>query len=108
MTDHEHEDSHWWSVAIYECNLAYGGPEEGGWWYDCGQVYIDREAPPIIVSKREDIPAAREKLREYIKTAELNKGRYDTSSVLCNGYYEVRVFENELPTYFPKERPHYE
>jgi hypothetical protein len=26
----------WWSVALYECGPAYGGPEEGGWYYDTG------------------------------------------------------------------------
>lgn len=25
-------------LAIYEIDRAYGGPEEGGWWYDCGQL----------------------------------------------------------------------
>jgi hypothetical protein len=23
-------------VAVYSTNRAFGGPEEGGWWYDCG------------------------------------------------------------------------
>lgn len=26
----------WWSVGVYETGRAYGGPEEGGWWYDTG------------------------------------------------------------------------
>jgi len=25
-----------YTVAVYICDRAYGGPEEGGWWYDCG------------------------------------------------------------------------
>jgi len=28
----------WASVAVYETYSQYGGPEEGGWWYDCGRV----------------------------------------------------------------------
>lgn len=26
------------AVAVYMQDRAYGGPEEGGWWYDCGQL----------------------------------------------------------------------
>jgi len=29
---------HFWSVAVYENNQAYGGPEEGGWWYQEGTI----------------------------------------------------------------------
>lgn len=24
-------------VAVYKTGKAYGGPEEGGWWYYCGE-----------------------------------------------------------------------
>lgn len=27
------------SVALYEKTCEYGGPEEGGWYYDCGRRY---------------------------------------------------------------------
>jgi len=27
-----------WSVALYGTGRAYGGPEEGGWWYDVGSL----------------------------------------------------------------------
>ena len=27
-----------WIVAAYELELSYGGPEEGGWWSDSGQL----------------------------------------------------------------------
>jgi len=26
----------WWSVGVYETDESYGGPEEGGWWYQTG------------------------------------------------------------------------
>lgn len=35
---HKDEKATWWSVAVYETDRAYGGPEEGGWWYDCGHM----------------------------------------------------------------------
>tara|TARA_R110000787_G_scaffold37867_13_gene95914 strand:- start:5343 stop:5672 length:330 start_codon:yes stop_codon:yes gene_type:complete len=25
-------------LNIYECSQAYGGPEEGGWWYNCREL----------------------------------------------------------------------
>lgn len=25
-------------LAVYEVDRAYGGPEEGGWWFDCGRL----------------------------------------------------------------------
>ncbi|CAG0982501.1 hypothetical protein RHIZO_01814 [Rhizobiaceae bacterium] len=25
-------------LAFYEIDRAYGGPEEGGWWYDTGRL----------------------------------------------------------------------
>jgi len=25
------------TVSIFFVDRAYGGPEEGGWWYDCGE-----------------------------------------------------------------------
>lgn len=28
----------WWSVGVYETGRSYGGPEEGGWWYDTGSM----------------------------------------------------------------------
>jgi len=26
-----------WYVNTYELDQGYGGPEEGGWWYSCGE-----------------------------------------------------------------------
>ena len=35
-------------VAFYEIDRRYGGPEEGGWWYDCGALLraLARRAVP--------------------------------------------------------------
>lgn len=33
---YDDEPATYWSVAVYETGLNYGGPEEGGWWYECG------------------------------------------------------------------------
>jgi hypothetical protein len=28
----------WWCVAVYDTWTRYGGPEEGGWYYQCGSL----------------------------------------------------------------------
>jgi hypothetical protein len=33
----------WWSVAVYRRGRSYGGPEEGGWWYDTGSLTEHRK-----------------------------------------------------------------
>lgn len=33
----------WWSVAVYQRGREYGGPEEGGWWYDTGTLTEHRK-----------------------------------------------------------------
>lgn len=25
-------------IAVYDCAQQFGGPEEGGWWYDAGTL----------------------------------------------------------------------
>lgn len=41
-------DAEYWSVAVYEVDRAYGGPEEGGWCYDCG-ILESREKIRVFV-----------------------------------------------------------
>lgn len=55
----------YWSVAIYETDRSYGGPEEGGWWYTTGSR-IDPHKQRVF----EDITEAlnyQEKLRSEYK-----------------------------------------
>ena len=35
-----------WHVTVYKIDRAYGGPEEGGWWYDYGTVLVDVTLKP--------------------------------------------------------------
>ena len=34
-------DAAWYSIAAYSISREYGGPEEGGWYYDSGEVLPD-------------------------------------------------------------------
>jgi hypothetical protein len=87
-------------VNAYDTNQAYGGPEEGGWWFDTGEplasvpVYTDEEAD-----------AAREQLRA--RFAPQFDGNHPIDSVLCEGALAIYV-ESEPAKPFPSTRPHYE
>lgn len=36
---HSHDEKAvWWSIGVYSTGRSYGGPEEGGWWYDTGSL----------------------------------------------------------------------
>lgn len=84
-------------VSVYEVYRRYGGPEEGGWYYDEGYlVYADAYA------SAEAAVAEAERLREvYPET-----GRY-TSVAYSGGDYRIRVSTTPGNDY-PAERPRYE
>ena len=97
------------SVAVYETNRSYGGPEEGGWWYDVGEP---TENPTLgiltrfFLNKKEAF-AYRDSLEPIVEEANRSEGRRDPGSVLCDGYYAVLLMDG-YPRAYPEERPHYE
>lgn len=95
-----------WCVCLYLVDRAYGGPEEGGWWYTYGQPVIERDLPlPSWHATEREAFIAREAMEERCK--ELNKGRREISSVLSEGRYQACICEGQ-PQPFPARRPHYE
>jgi len=84
-------------VNIYLHDRAYGGPEEGGWWYDVGELLESHAVPS---SEAEALAAAKE--QEFS-----NEGRRPVSSVLSEGIYIVRIDERPGRNY-PARRPRYE
>jgi hypothetical protein len=97
----------WYVVSIYKCDRAYGGPEEGGWYYGYGEPVI--EATPLMRTfrNRNKAVAYMNQLQRHVDRV-WNKGRYPISSVLSDGEYRAIIDENEQPSHYPKERPHYE
>lgn len=84
-------------INVYEVTRHYGGPEEGGWWYDwlhCVEVFPVREsAAPLMIEQLQDEHAHR------------NWG--NISSVL--GGQAVAVYTEDAPKQSEtKERPYYE
>jgi len=90
-------------VSFYEIDRAYGGPEEGGWWYDCGT-----HIRTFAVYKTEDAAyAAARRANRLLRV--IQRGQRDDSSVIYSGgRYVAEVHENLAPTRYPEEIPVYE
>jgi hypothetical protein len=89
-------------VNVYLTNRAFGGKEEGGWWYDTGEPV--RAIPTYTREKAERILRAATAI-----CTRWNKRdrRYEPSSVLCRGYYAARI-ERTPAARYPEIRPTYE
>jgi len=104
-----------YSVAIYFVNRAYGGPDEGGWWYDCGnliQSVPEGVDPQNLIktfapNQNEATQTWRDILQQILDDG-INKGRRPISSVISTGRYIAMIHEGNPPSHFPQERPHYE
>lgn len=90
-------------VALYRIDRAYGGPEEGGWWYDTGDL-----ARPLRICVSEAAAAALA-VRVNRLLAGLQCHRHPVHSVAYDGgRCAAFVFETTAPPRFPYARPHYE
>lgn len=90
-------------VAVYLADRAYGGPEEGGWWFDTGEL-----VRAVRRFKSEERAIAYCRRLNHLLDVTLNKGRRPKSSVISEGVFEAQLSEGEPPTRYPTERPHYE
>lgn len=85
----------WW-VNVYEASRDYGGPEEGGWWYEVGYPHEWKRAD----SRVEAIELRDQLVEMYPRTGK-------RSSVLGGEDWEVRIERNVAQPY-PEHRPRYE
>lgn len=83
-------------VNVYDITRVYGGPEEGGWWYDAGEP-IESHA----FASLDDAYALYDELRA---TYPVTGARY---SVLGGDDFDVRI-EDEPAEAFPGYIPRYE
>ena len=84
----------------YQVDLAYGGPEEGGWTYETG---IFTKCLGTADSREK---ALRMRRSEQQRIDEENARRPDFTSVLSQG--ELRLYvQAHRGEDFPKERPYY-
>lgn len=90
-------------LALYEVDRAYGGPEEGGWWYDTG----DLQRVLRVFPTEERAYAAARRCNGWLD--KLQRHCRDVSSVIYDGgRYAAQVFERNAPDHYPVVRPHYE
>lgn len=88
-------------IAVVGTSRHYGGPEEGGWWYDWSFVEEVRKAwdwktaMKYVRELREDYPQPR-----YNRFSMANRGEGDYDFVICDdpSFYECRETK-ERPTY---------
>jgi hypothetical protein len=92
-----------YTVAFYEIDRAYGGPEEGGWYFNTGTlIRIAR------TFKSEDAAFAFARRANHI-LAIIQCGKRDLSSVLyVGGRYSAEVYDTLPPPFYPATRPYYE
>ena len=106
------ESGLWW-VAVYLKDRIYGGPEEGGWYFDRGAlvtdpaIYATLQVSPAAFASQAEADLHADRMRAGL--AALNKGRRPTWSVLSEGIYEVEAIQADtLPRYYPEYRQTYE
>jgi hypothetical protein len=95
-------------IHCYEVRQEYGGPEEGGWWYDSGEPVEDWK---LLMC--EDAEQAYFVCRA-LNTAETVRAKeeedYEYTSVLSykSRHYAYTVEDTPMAEAYPKARPHYE
>jgi hypothetical protein len=93
-------------VAAYHVDQAFGGHEEGGWWFTTGELV---RIVKLFHSEEHAYQYCR-RLNERLESRKFgpNQGAHEISSVLSEGEIQGYVFESCPPKYFPERRPHYE
>lgn len=97
-----------WTAYV---DRAYGGPEEGGWYYDTGTPVQRGEEDDVFCAlqcfeNEEEAFDAFLKLEKLVKEA--NSNRHSPSSLLSDGDWLRAMFTKIPPYSWPETRPHYE
>jgi hypothetical protein len=93
-----------YTVAVLLEDRAFGGHEEGGWYYDYGIPVSLSIAPQRRFKTYVKAQGYLNKLQPLI--ARINEGRYPVSSVLSDGIYRAYIFGGK-PRGYPDYIPHY-
>lgn len=95
------EDSRMHYVNVYLEDQAYGGPEEGGWYYSLGSP----DASLTGYESQRATPKRIERARRLAARENANRpSQYHSNS---EGEFVVRV-ERHRPRAYPEYHPHYE
>ena len=95
-------------IHKHEVAQAYGGPEEGGWWYDTGVPASDW-SPLEFFCEEAAYERCRELNRAEAERAEAEE-QYGYTSVLSHRseHFAYSVEASPLMVAYPEQRPHYE
>lgn len=93
-------------VAVYLVNRVYGGPEEGGWYYEAGHPAPSFAQHTRGFEKLSDATAYQQTIQKDVCNAE-NRTRRPISSTISEGIYAA-VTTSGFPAPFPQERPRWE
>lgn len=96
------------TVAICIEDRAYGGPEEGGWWYNYGFPSEDHlDHIKGFTDQQEELAYLYASQLNTTICQHLNEGRPAIDQSNSKGRYVAIVFEG-LPKAWPETKPHYE
>lgn len=91
-------------LAFYELDRRYGGPEEGGWYYTCGEL---RRTTRKTYATEAEADAAAARANDLLQ--HLQRRKRSIGSVLYGGgRHTARPHLGAPPERFPATRPHYE
>lgn len=100
VTRDENDDPVWF-VNVYEVDRVYGGPEEGGWYYDAGRLMATYQ----ISGTYDDA----DELREQIRDGEWESTGNSGSVTYSGGDYDLEITLGAPGAeFYPEERPFYE
>jgi hypothetical protein len=99
-------------VGAYDADRMFGGPEEGGWWYEYGLLITDGR----LYAQIGQLPSVHKYLSDAIRARNamqlaldpLNQGKPDIDSVCCPGRCRAEIHEGSLPFEYPAQRPSWE
>ena len=89
-------------VALYEVDRAFGGPEEGGWWYDTGEL----RRPLALAPTNEAAVAIAARANRLLDRLQRHKRPVD-SATYTGGRHRAHVFTTTAPPAYPAERQRY-
>ena len=101
------------SVAVYLVQRLYGGPEEGGWYYEAGNLCTAPELTAFgttfpVGNEDRAVRQAAEVQTHLDRDWNVDDHARPLGSVLSAGRYEAQVHDGWPPLAFPMERPRYE
>jgi hypothetical protein len=103
----EAPDDHW-HINVYERGREYGGPEEGGWWYDTGRYCPEKSITLSRAEYHQDMARLfADDLADRLGVEANDAGVPPVGSTTYRGGRYLVLVEPGVGADFPAERPVY-